>query len=66
MRKDIAFGPCGATRASLQIRLRTENKASIPKVRLCKNGNLNLNAESKDSKVIAFPSMRAAGVACAA
>lgn len=49
-----------------QIRLRVENEKSIPKARLCKNGNLNLNAESKDSKVIAFPSFRAAGVACAA
>ena len=51
----------------LQIRLRAENEKSIPKARLCKNGTLNLNAESKkDSKVIAFPSVRAAGVACAA
>lgn len=49
-----------------QIRLQARSVKSIPKVRLCKNENLNLNAESKDSKVIAFPSVRAAGVACAA
>ena len=49
-----------------QIRLQAENRKSIPKARLCKNGNLNLNAESNDSKVIAFPSNRMASVACAA
>ena len=31
-----------------------------------KNGNLNLNAESNDSKVVAFPANRAASLACAA
>ena len=45
--------------------MRAEGDVSIPKARLCKNGNLNLNAESKDSKVVAFPVNRAA-VACAA
>lgn len=49
-----------------QIRLQAENRKSIPKARLCKNGNLNLNAESKDSKVVAFPSFRGASLACAA
>lgn len=52
--------------ASFQIRLRVEKEKSIPKARLCKNGNLKLNAESKDSKTIAFPSFGAASMACAA
>ena len=49
-----------------QFRLRAEGDVSIPKARLRKNGNLNLNAESKDSKVVAFPAYRAPAMACAA
>lgn len=40
-------------------------RKSMPKARLCKNGNF-INAESNDSKVIAFPSARVASLACAA
>lgn len=50
----------------IQFRLRAEEEASIPKARLCKNGNLNLNAESNDSKVVAFPSFSGVSAACAA
>ena len=57
---------CSFAMGEFQIRLQAEDRKSIPKARLCKNGNLNLNAESKDSKVIAFPSMKGASVACAA
>ena len=50
-----------------QFRLRYEDEVSIPKARLCKNGKLNLNAESKNSnKVVAFPTFGAASCACAA
>ena len=50
-----------------QFRLRYEGDVSIPKARLCKNGTLNLNAESKNSnKVVAFPTFGAQSYACAA
>lgn len=63
MRKEISINLISG---EFQIRLQAENEKSIPKARLCKNGNLNLNAESNDSKVIAFPARHAASVACAA
>lgn len=50
-----------------QFRLRRRGDVSIPKARLCKNGKLNLNAESKNSnKVMAFPAFGGQSLACAA
>ena len=55
---------CPFATGEFQIRLQAEDRKSIPKARLCKNGNLNLNADKKSEKVMAFPAR--ASLACAA
>ncbi len=53
-------------RASFRFDCRQRIGKAYQRLGFVKYGNLNLNAESKDSKVVAFPSMRRASVACAA
>ena len=52
--------------ASFRFDCRQRMRKAYQRLGFVKNGNLNLNAESNDSKVVAFPANRVAGLACAA